>query len=174
MSVTVEIDGKSVDVATLPETSIAALLQRGINHVLSNEVASKISAAKKQTNEDGSVKYTEADLEKLHTEAFESKVKAILEGTLGVRLAGVSRDPLASFKREYCVTALKAAYAKKHAATQDAKYKWPTGKGSGEVVAAMVGKMLANPAHAAKAEEYAKEQIAAKQQIADDMDDLIG
>lgn len=163
---TVSINDKEVAISTLPDTSIVALLQRGINHVLGNEVASRVSTAKKATNEDGSLKYDETALEQLETETFAAKIKAIMEGTLGVRVAGVSRDPLAKYKREFAVVLLKAQYAKK-------SLKWPVGKGSGEVIAEMVGKVLNHAVYGPKATEYANEQVAKAQAMAGDIGDLL-
>lgn len=166
MPIMVSINDKEVDFTSLPEASQIALAQRGINHVLGNEVASRVSTAKKATNEDGSLKYDEAALEALETETFDAKVKAIMEGTLGVRVAGVSRDPLAKYKREFAVALLKAQYAKK-------ALKWPTGKGSGEVVAEMVAKVLAHNVYGPKATDYANEQTAKAKELAADVGDLL-
>lgn len=163
---TVSINDKEVPVSTLPDTSIIALLQRGINHVLGNEVASRVSTAKKATNDDGTLKHTEADLETLESDTFAAKIEAIMKGTLGVRVAGVSRDPLAKYKREFAVVLLKAQYAKK-------ALKWPVGKGSGEVIAEMVGKVLNHAIYGPKATEYANEQVAKAQAMAGDIGDLL-
>lgn len=159
---TVNIDGQEIDVGTLPQQSVVALLQRGINHVLGNEVASRVSSAKKQTNEDGSAKYDDAALEKLEADTFAAKVKAIMEGTLGVRGPGVSRDPLAKYKREYAVTLLKAQHQQKG-------IKWPTGKGSGDIIAAMVANVLAHATWGAKATEYAEAEAAKAKALRDDI-----
>lgn len=163
---TVSINDVETAIGTIPETSLIALLQRGINHVLGNEVASKVSTAKKATNDDGTAKYTEAEVDKIEEDTFAAKVKAILEGTLGVRVAGVSRDPLAKYKREFAVTLLKAQYAKK-------SLKWPTGKGSGEVVAEMVGKVLAHAVYGPKATEWATEQVNRAKELSSDVGDLL-
>jgi hypothetical protein len=168
---TVSVGGNETRIGDLPMTSIIALLQRGINHVEGNEAASKVSTAKKAVKggdgpDKDELKYTEAELEKIKEETYAQKVAAILEGTLGVRGPGVSHNPLAKFKREYAVTVLKAAYAKK-------KMTWPTGKGSGDVIAEMVGKLLNHPVHGPKATEYANERVQAQSELKDDLGDLL-
>lgn len=173
---TVSLNDKETKLTDLPLTSVIALIQRGANHVLGNEVASRVSTAKKATNDDGSLKYDEAGLEKLEADTFEAKLKAIFEGTLGVRIAGVSRDPLSKFKRDFAVMLLKTQYAKKEAdaikAGQPAgSFKWPTGKGSGDVIAEMVGKVLNHPKWGPKATEYAEQEAAKAKALVASMGD---
>lgn len=174
MPIMVTIDDKEVDFLSLPEASQIALAQRGVNHVLGNEVASRISAAKKATNEDGTLKYDEDGLEELEKEIYETKLKAIFEGTLGARAVGVTRDPLSKFKRQYAVEmVLKPYYASKGA-------KWPVGKGSGDIIAEQVAKVLASPKYADKAREYAEKMVESEKRIkesakmeASEMEDLL-
>lgn len=74
----------SVDHATLPEQSIKVLLSRGLTHLLGNEQAAKVSAARKRADEDGKP-LTEMEatdlLAKFRSDAF----TALQAGTLGVR-----------------------------------------------------------------------------------------
>lgn len=164
MSFTIEMDGKQVEFGSLPETTQQALAQRGVNHVLGNEVASKVSTAKKKAAE---ANPPEAfDEEAYKADAFKAKLDAIMNGTLGVRIAGVSHDPLAKYKREYAVLLLKQQYAKKG-------LKWPTGKGSGEVIAEMVSKVLNHPTYGPKATEFATAEVEKAKAVAGDISDIL-
>jgi hypothetical protein len=159
---TVLIDGKETEISTLPQQSIVALLQRGINHVLSNEVASKVSTAKKKMKEDGvTPEYDEAALEKLEEETFAEKVKAILEGTLGTRGPGVARmSPLEKEMRNVAWLVIQNSPG-----VQSGKVKLPTGKGSGEAKAAMIDSVLAK--HGEKIRAKAEANLAANAELGD-------
>lgn len=159
---TVNIGGDEVDVASLPQASVIALLQRGINHVLGNEVASKVSTAKKATNEDGTPKHTEAELSELHDTTFAAKVKAIMDGALGVRGPGVAKvTPLERLVRDIAEGVLKRQVAAKG-------LKWPHGKGSGDAVKTMVDQYLAVDKYRTAAEGLAKAQLESMATLAND------
>lgn len=76
------------DWATLPETSKIALAQRGLTHVLGNEVASKVTASKKLINTDGTPKHGDAELATIEHDAREAKIVAILSGDMSGRAGG--------------------------------------------------------------------------------------
>lgn len=75
----------TLDLVTLPATSARALLQKGLSHFLGNEVASKVTAWKKD-NEGASEAEIAETLKVLRTEAIE----ALLAGKMGAR-AGAPR-----------------------------------------------------------------------------------
>lgn len=156
---TVSIDGKEVEYTSLPIQSIIALMQRGINHVLGNEVASKVSTAKKAVKGgDGAdkdePKHTEAELEALETAAYDSKVAAILAGELGVRVAGVPK--MGAFDKLCREIAWKMI--QNSPGVTSGKVKLPTGKGSGEAKATMIDNLLGNEKLKAIVEQKAKEE----------------
>ncbi len=142
---TVEIDGQEVAYDSLPVQSIVSLMQRGINHVLGNEVASKVSTAKKATKGgDGAdkdePKHTEADLEKIESDAFAAKVKAIYDGTLGVRPAGATRLSA----RDKAIREVAWLMIENSPNVKTGKVKLPSGKGSGEARKVMIDNLLGN------------------------------
>lgn len=71
-------------VEALPEASVKALLSRGLTHFLGNEMAAKVSTAKAKASEAGSP-MTEAAIAEMLVEVRANAVKALLEGTIGVR-----------------------------------------------------------------------------------------
>lgn len=156
---TVKIGDNEVEYTTLPVQSIVALLQRGINHVLGNEVASKVSTAKKQTKggegaDKDEPKYTEAELETLESETYDAKVKAIMEGALGVRVAGVPKaTPFMKLCRDIAWRMIQNSPG-----VQSGKVKLPTGKGSGEARATMIDQLLANEKLRGIVEQKAREE----------------
>ena len=103
------------DIGALPEASVKALLSRGLNHVLGNEVASKVTGFK--TVGEGQPEHTEAEIEAFKVTARQKAIDAILAGTLGVRAAGVTVDPVEAamerITRDEITTTLSAN-----------KYKW--------------------------------------------------
>jgi hypothetical protein len=159
--VTVDIGGKEYTYTDLPVQSIVALMQRGINHVLGNEVASKISTAKKAVKGgDGAdaaqPKYTEAELEALESETYDAKVKAILEGALGVRVAGVPKaTPFEKICREIAWQIIENSPGVK-----SGKVKLPHGKGSGDARKTMIDNVLNNDKLKALVETKANERMA--------------
>lgn len=157
---TVRIHDTDVKVADLPEASVLALLGRGISHVLGNEVASRVSTAKKATNEDGTPKYNEAELDELHRRVLAEKINAILEGTLGVRAAAAPKATAFEKRvRDIAITVLRRQAAAKG-------YAWPSGKGSGDQVRALVDQYLGNERYRAAAETLARSQIEAEAALA--------
>lgn len=70
--------------ADVPTSSLFALAQRGVSHVLGNEVAAQVSAWKK--TEDGQTA-TDEQTEAKAKEFRDAKLAKILDGTLGVRVA---------------------------------------------------------------------------------------
>ena len=72
------------DVAAWPQASVLALVTRGLRHVLGNEVASSVSAAKAKADEaTPPAPMSDEDVAKLTAELRSAKVAAIKAGTLG-------------------------------------------------------------------------------------------
>lgn len=93
----------TVELGSLPIASVFALAQRGLAHILGNEVASAVSAAKKRAEEAHNKKYEgqeNAPEYEEDPEAFQAlldekraeKWQAILSGTIGTA-SGMSRGP---------------------------------------------------------------------------------
>lgn len=105
----------SLDLSTVPQATVIALAQRGFTHVLGNEVASSVSGMKKETNEDGSAKYSESELEAFANTKRQEKIAAMVAGTLGVRVGGGVRPTgIDKLIRDIVIAELRAiAVAKK-------------------------------------------------------------
>lgn len=78
----------TVQPGDVPTLSIFALAQRGFTHVLGNEVASAVTAYKK--SEEGA-KASEAEIAAWIKAKREAKLDQILNGTLGIRVAGAPK-----------------------------------------------------------------------------------
>lgn len=99
---TIKYGDHSVDTSKLPEVSVKALLSRGLSHFLGNEQASKVTAKivtalalSDETSAEAAkaaVKAfrisNEADCSAWTTEAQTNALKALADGTVGVRAAG--------------------------------------------------------------------------------------
>lgn len=98
MSKTVTYGNFNLDFATLPETSVMAMLRRGVSHFFGSEMASKVVAAFKVDEETGKTKCglddTEenraAKLAEFRAAAFD----AIVAGTVGISIRGPAVDPI--------------------------------------------------------------------------------
>lgn len=158
---TVDVGGIEIEYTSLPVQSIVALMQRGINHVLGNEVASKVSTAKKQTKggegaDKDEPKYTEDELTALESSTYDAKVAAIMEGALGVRVAGVPKaTPFEKICREVAWLMIENSPNVKAG-----KVKLPSGKGSGEARKTMIDNLLGNEKLKGIVEAKANERIA--------------
>ena len=165
---TVSIAGNEIEYSTLPVQSLVALLQRGINHVLGNEVASKVSTAKRAVKggdgpDKDEPKYTDAELEALENETYDAKVKAILEGELGVRVAGVAKaTPFEKVCRDVAWLMIENSPGVKNKSV-----KLPHGKGSGEARKAMIDNLMANEKLRAIVEGKARERMAEEAALGD-------
>lgn len=99
-----------VDFSKLPETSVRAMLSRGLTHFLGSEQASKVIAKFKA--EDGTKSGTEVDWAAAKAEFVAAALVALHDGTVGVSTRGPTKDPLEAeiasiVKREVTAT-LKA------------------------------------------------------------------
>lgn len=112
-NITIESYGHSFDVSSLPEASVRALLSRGFNHVLGNEVASKVTAWKARVAEgENPITPSDDEIAAKKAEYQADMIAKIKEGTLGIRAAGVTVDPVEAemerLAKEYVQTTLKA------------------------------------------------------------------
>lgn len=165
---TVNVGGTEIEYTALPVQSIVALMQRGINHVLGNEVASKVSTAKKAVKggegaDKDEPKYTEAELEKLESDTYDAKVAAIKAGELGVRVAGVPKaTPFEKICREVAWLMIENSPGVK-----SGKVKLPQGKGSGDARKQMIDNLLANEKLKPIVEAKANERLAEEKALGD-------
>lgn len=89
----VTIAGKDISVFDLPKVSQIAMLRRGLTHYRGSEQASKVTNWK----DDQATVPTDEAIAAKKAEYLASADKALLDGTVGVRVStGVSRDPLAN------------------------------------------------------------------------------
>jgi|HubBroStandDraft_1064217.scaffolds.fasta_scaffold17588_2 hypothetical protein len=99
-----------VSPADVPAISLFALAQRGLTHVLGNEVASALTAWKK-TDEGKAA--SQAQIDAWVKARRDAKFEQILAGTLGTRTASVPRATgIEALKRSIAIEWLKAKLAK--------------------------------------------------------------
>jgi len=152
-------DSYEIDTDSLPEASVTALLQRGVNHYFGNEQAAKVSNARKKAEADGE-EMTDDESEKLLAGFRDDAYQALLEGTIGTRAGGPKLRGLDKFVFDVAVSELRAVAAKRNA-------KWPSGKGAAEKVAKLVDAWLANATNATRVKTEAQRQFDAQQAAAD-------
>jgi hypothetical protein len=112
-SPTAEINGRTLDITSLPEASIAALISRGLSHFFGNEQASRVSAAKDAFKKEHGVDMADDEVNVVKAERFETAWKALADGTIGQRAVGITIDPVEKvvdrLVRESVIATLKAA-----------------------------------------------------------------
>lgn len=87
--------GFEFDTAALPGQTLDALISRGLNHVLGNEVASKIAAFKSRIEKETGVAATDEAVSAQTTAERQAMIDKLVAGTLGVRVAAApSVDPI--------------------------------------------------------------------------------
>lgn len=101
----------TVTVADLPDTSIAALLSRGLTHYLGNEQASKVTSWKK--TEEGQTA-TEAEIEAKAESYRTAAMDALLNGTVGSRSGGPKLKGIDRLVRIVAEEMLRAYAAKRN------------------------------------------------------------
>lgn len=128
-----------VDFTALPEVSQQALAQRGLTHVLGNEVASKVhswAGQEGQANSDdkATVKAwkdaNEAKLVDKTAEFVNDALKALVDGTLGTRAGGPRLTPIDTIKRQIARGQIEAIFKghKISVPKGDKKVKTPDGE----------------------------------------------
>lgn len=96
----IEYGTHQIDPATLPETSIDALLRRGVSHFLGNEQASKLTAwVEAQAKLDPPVTPSDEAKASRKAELVAEAIAALAAGTIGTRVAGPKVSPIESVMR---------------------------------------------------------------------------
>lgn len=153
----------AVDFAGLPAVSQMALAQRGFNHLMGSEVASKIKAAKDKADE-AKTPLSESDIEALTEKHREAFVSALAEGKLGTRASGPKLRGLDKIERDVAVEFITAWAAKNGK-------KLPSGKGAAEKLATIIANYMSDTARAENVQAIAKERFeAAGAAAGDDFD----
>ena len=163
-------DNVSIDFAALPEVSQVALIQRGLTHVLGNEVASRVHAwamGEGQANsEDKEVvkawKLANASaITSKTSEVQADMVKALTDGTLGSRTTGPRLTPLETvlnkITRGEVETILRANSIK--VPKGDDKVKMPDGEFT---MKELIVRRLAKPEHGDRLRKLAEKEVAAQ------------
>lgn len=83
-----------IDYSALPAKSIGALLSRGLTHYLGSEQASKVKAIKDKHLEEHKVELADDEIAAIKADLVSQAIAKLLDGTIGVRQAGVQIDPL--------------------------------------------------------------------------------
>ncbi len=125
-----------VSIADIPTQSYIALAARGFSHMLGNEVASKVTAAKKKFAEANEALATESpeeyeealaeNVEALETQYRAEMIAKIMGGTLGLRATGPRGSAIETVMRAVAIEELKAALGKE-------SVKWPA-KADDEII----------------------------------------
>lgn len=96
----VEVAGKSLDLASLPSKSILALISRGLTHYFGSEQASRVKAWKDAVLEETKAEPSEDEINVKKLERHDIAMKALVDGTIGVRAVGITLDPLDKIKEQ--------------------------------------------------------------------------
>ena len=148
---TIRVGEREIAPGELPVHNLCVLAQRAINHILGNEVASAVKARRDKAEKDG----VSFDEDGVTAELYDAKVELILSGTLGVRAAGTPKaTPFEKTLREVAWTMIANSPNVKAG-----KMKLPSGKGSGDVRAAMIDQLLGNEKLRAIVENEARAQM---------------
>lgn len=114
MTDTIEFESGAykIAIADIPAASVAAMLQQSFNHRLGNQADSRLVAFAKANGHDiGEWRASDEGKAKL-AEFRDATVRAILDGTLGVRKPGAGRkeaDPVEKEYQKLLVAAVKKA-----------------------------------------------------------------
>jgi len=141
-------NGLTRSIDTLPRRTVVALAQRGVNHLLGNEISSAITAFKKKNPN-----ATESDIEAKWTELTDAKIAAMDDGTLGTRVGGPKRRGIDAIEHDVAVEMAKAVYIRKG-------LPWPkSGTGQSDAVDAILKVAYGNEAFASKVKAEAKRRF---------------
>lgn len=86
--------GHEIDFGALPETSVRALLSRGLTHFLGSEQASKVKAHKDKYLEEHKVELSDDEVSVVKADFVAKAIEALRLGTIGQRAVGITIDPL--------------------------------------------------------------------------------
>lgn len=152
-------DSISVDFAGLPAASQLALAQRGLTHIMGNEVSSKITTAKAKAKDEGK-ELSDSDISDLQAKYQEEALVKIENGTLGVRTGGPKLRGLDKIMRDVALEYITAWAAKNGK-------KLPSGKGAAEKLAVIVANYMGNESRAAAVKTEAEARFATQQASAE-------
>lgn len=147
---TISWAGAEHPVSSIPAHNAAVLIQRALNHIQSNELASYLKGrkdkAEKDATEQGGV-FDEASWETANEDALSDawlaeKTKVIFEGVIGVRAAGVAKQS----RLDRTISAMVRTAIENSEGVRSGKVKLPkkNEKGSGDWWSAMVQKVLSD------------------------------
>jgi hypothetical protein len=94
MSDVITYGDHEINVKSLPEVSVHALLRRGLSHFLGNEQASKVTAWAKRFEEENKREATEEEKAKAKADYIAAALTALNEGTVGNVVRGPKVDPI--------------------------------------------------------------------------------
>ena len=104
-----------IDTQTVPATSLVALVQRGFNNILGNEVASKVTKWKDDYKDEHGENPNDAEVATYTYDCRKAALQRILDGTLGVRQsAGPRGTAIDTVMRQIAVERLAAALKKQN------------------------------------------------------------
>lgn len=92
---------------------IVGLAQRGFTHEMGNVIASKVVGWKEAKNDDGTLKYGDAELVTLAHDARVAKIAAIKAGKLGVRIGGPRMVGIDKIMRDIALEELEGIAARR-------------------------------------------------------------
>ena len=165
----------SIDLSKCPESSIQALLRKGLAHYLGNEQASKVTALKTKTAEAGNV-MSMVELEVAKLDFVKAAIEALYAGTVGTQVRGPRTTPLESLIRQFAGTQVKDILRKNNLAipSGDKRVTFPNGQSF--TMAELIDRQLAKPESFAKFEKAAQAELKRREREAEKvggLDELI-
>lgn len=158
----ISVAGRDLDVNSLPEKSVAAILRRGFTHYFGSEIASKVKAKKDKHLEEHKVEMTEQEIDTLKALLVEDGFAKLLAGTLGDRAVGQSIDPVEALIESKARAEVKDMLRVNGVKVPKAGETIKTPDGAEYTLDELVERRLSNADHKARLEKEAKKDIAAK------------
>lgn len=93
----IDVNGTAIDVLALPDTSIRAMLSRGLTHFFGSEVASRVKARTDkfaEDNKESGLKWGDDEIAQEKKTVLGEFVTKLLDGSVGVRAVGITVDPV--------------------------------------------------------------------------------
>lgn len=110
---------RELDFATLPQSSLVAMLRRGVSHYFGSEMASKVTAYFDPDHDDAANRVDTPENRAAKKAEFQSAAfDAIVAGTVGVSVRGPSVDPITTIINRLAKAEIKTILA-------SFKLKWP-------------------------------------------------
>lgn len=158
----ISVAGRDLDVSTLPEKSVAAILRRGFTHYFGSEIASKVKARKDKHLEEHKVEMDEVAIDTLKAELVAEGFEKLAAGTLGDRAVGQSVDPVEALIEAKAKSEIRDMLRANGVKVPKAGETIKTPDGSEYTLDELVARRLSNEEHRARLEKDAKKEIAAK------------